>query len=379
MILLDISHLFFQQYWWFIISLLGALLVFLMFVQGGQTLIYTIGKTEMERKMIINTLGRKWEFTFTTLVTFGGAFFASFPLFYATSFGGAYWAWTVLLLVFIFQAVSYEFMNKDGNIFGKRFYEFLLFLNGLVATVLLGVVVGTFFNGSEFSLNELNNVSWHNTTRGLEAALNWHNLALGLAIFFLARILGLLYFIQTIDNEAIYNRSKKHILYNTIPFLVLFLSFVVWLLLKDGFAVDANADIFMQKYKYFNNFIEMPIVLALFLLGVIAVLYGIIKTILSKTKFEKGFWIAAPGTVLTVLALLLVAGFNNTAFYPSTYSIQDSLTIQTASSSLFTLKTMSVVSILIPIVFTYIVITWRAINKHKITEEEMIDKNEITY
>ncbi len=379
MIHLEITHLFLQQYWWLIISILAALLVFLLFVQGGQTLIYRIGKNELERNMIVNTLGRKWEFTFTTLVTFGGAFFASFPLFYASSFGGAYWAWMSLLIAFTIQAIAYEFRNKSGNIFGAKFYETLLFINGLLGTILIGVVVGTFFNGAEFSLDLLNRVTWHNSTRGLEAALNWHNLSLGLSIFFLARILGLMYFIQTIENDNIYNRSKKHILYNTILFLVFFLSFITYLMIKDGYAVDANGLVFMEKYKYLTNFIEMPIVLITFVIGVLAVLFGIFKVLFSKNKYEKGFWFAAPGTVLVVFALFLIAGLNNTAFYPSSYDLNSSLTIQNSSSSFFTLKVMSVVSFFIPVVFGYIVLTWRAINKNKITKEEMTDETEITY
>lgn len=379
MITSQITYLFFQQYWWLIVSLLGALLVFLMFVQGGQTLIYTIGKTETERSLIINTLGRKWEITFTTLVTFGGAFFASFPLFYSTSFGGAYWAWTVLLLAFTIQAVSYEYRSKPGNVYGSKFFETLLFINGLLGTILIGTVVGTFFNGSDFSLDFMNRVSWHNGTRGLEAVLNWHNVALGLAVFFLARILGLLYFIMTIDNDEIYLRSKKHLLINTVLFLIFFLSFVVRLLVMDGFAVDANGLVIMEKFKYLHNFIAMPVVLVLFLIGVVAVLFGIIKTMFSKKRFEKGFWFVAPGTVCTVLAIFLIAGFNNTAFYPSLSNIQSSLTIENSSSSLFTLKTMSIVSILIPIVIAYIVVAWRSINKKKISKEEITEKNEITY
>lgn len=379
MITAELTHLFFQQYWWLLVSVLGALLVFLLFVQGGQTLIYTIGKTNEERKMIVNTLGRKWELTFTTLVTFGGAFFASFPLFYATSFGGAYWAWTALLLAFTVQAVSYEFRSKAANVFGKRFYESLLFVNGLLGTVLIGTVVGTFFNGADFSLNILNNVTWNNSTRGLEAVLNWHNVALGLAVFFLARIMGLLYFILTIDNEEIYKRSKKQILINTIPFLVFFLSFVVYLLMKEGFAVDADGIVSMEKYKYLHNFLQMPVVLIIFLIGVVAVLWGIIKTLFSKSKFDKGFWIVAPGTILTVLAILLIAGYNGTAFYPSYADLQSSLTIQNSSSSLFTLKTMSYVSLLIPVMLVLAIVSWRAINKHKITETEMNDKNEKSY
>lgn len=379
MITLQMSHLFFQQYWWFLVSLLGALLVFLLFVQGGQTLLYTVAKNENERKMLVNTLGRKWEFTFTTLVTFGGAFFASFPLFYSSSFGGAYWAWIALLLAFTIQAVSYEFRSKAGNIFGARFFEILLFINGLLGTVLIGTVVGTMFNGAAFSISDFKSVTWHSPARGLEAVLTWHNVALGLAIFFLARILGLLYFMMTIQHNEIYKRSKKHLLINTIPFLVFFLAFVVWLVLKEGFAVDADGVVFMEKYKYLNNLLEMPIVLVLLLIGVVGVLFGIIKTIFSKNKYDKGFWFVAPGTVFTVLAVLLIAGWNNTAFYPSSHDLQSSLTITNASSSMFTLKTMSIVSLLIPFVLAYIVIAWRAINKKKITHEEIVDKNEITY
>ncbi len=379
MITLEISYLFFQQYWWFIISLLGALLTFLLFVQGGQTLIYTIGKTEIERTMLVNSLGRKWEFTFTTLVTFGGAFFASFPLFYSTSFGGAYWAWIALLLVFTMQAVSYEYRNKAGNVFGAKFFETLLFINGLVGTVLIGIVVGTFFNGSEFSIDIMKRVTWHNPARGLEAALQWHNVSLGLAIFFLARILGLLYFTQTISHDIMYKRIKKHLLINAIPFLVFFLAFVVWLLLKDGFVVDANGIVSMEKYKYLHNFLDMPIVLIMFLIGVVAALLGIGKTLLSKDSYDKGFWFAAPGTVMVVLAVFLIAGYNDTAFYPSTHDIQSSLTITNASSSHFTLKVMTIVSFMIPFVLGYIIYAWRSINKKKITEDEMNDSNEITY
>jgi len=379
MITAELTHLFFQQYWWFLVSLLGALLVFLLFVQGGQTLIYTIGKDDTQRNMIVNTLGRKWEFTFTTLVTFGGAFFASFPLFYSSSFGGAYWAWTALLLAFTIQAVSYEFRSKAGNVFGPKFFESLLFINGLLGTILIGTVVGTFFNGSEFLISDMKAVDWQNNARGLEAVLNWHNVALGLAIFFLARILGLLYFAMTIHHDEMYKRIKKHLWINTVPFLVFFLAFVIWLLLKDGFAVDENGVVSMEAYKYLHNFLAMPVVLIMFLLGVVAVLFGIIKTLFNKNQYDKGFWFVAPGTVFTVLAVLLIAGYNNTAFYPSVSDLQSSLTIQNSSSSLFTLKVMTVVSFMIPFVLAYIVYAWRSINKKKITTEEINDKNEITY
>ncbi|MDY0142485.1 MAG: cytochrome d ubiquinol oxidase subunit II [Bacteroidales bacterium] len=379
MITAEITHLFFQQYWWLLVSLLGALLAFLLFVQGGQTLIYTIGKTETERKMIVNTLGRKWEFTFTTLVTFGGALFAAFPLFYATSFGGAYWLWIVLLLAFTLQAVSYEFRSKAANVFGKKFYEILLFINGLVGTVIIGTVVGTFFNGADFSLNMLNNVTWHNETRGLETLLNWHSVSLGLSVFFLARILGALYFILTIQDENIFRRSKKQILINLIPFLICFLSFLTYLMIKEGFAVDANGTIFMEKYKYLHNLLDMPIVLASLLIGIIGVLWGVLKTLFGKNNYEKGFWFVAPGTVLTVFSLFAIAGLNNTSFYPSIADLQSSLTIQNSSSSLFTLKIMSYVSLFIPVMLALAIISWRAINKHKITEDEMNEKNGKSY
>lgn len=365
-----LSHLALQQYWWMIIAVLGAALVFLMFVQGGQTLIYTIGKTADERTMIVNTLGRKWEFTFTTLVTFGGAFFASFPLFYSTSFGGAYWAWMVLLFAFIFQAVSYEFRSKPANFFGSRVYEGFLQFNGFVATFLLGVVVATFFTGSPFFISDMKEMSWQAPTRGLELLLNVHNLTLGVAVLFLARTLGLLYFINAIDDEVIVKRAKKHLWYNAIPFVVFFLTFVVWLLLRDGFAVMPDTGmVFMQSNKYFLNLIEMPVVLVLFLVGVVLVLLGIgVSVFTNKTN---GIWWTGSGTLMTVFSLFLVAGFNNTAFYPSSYDIQSSLTIVNASSSHFTLTVMSYVSLMVPFVIAYIWYTWRAINKHKMNKEEL--------
>ncbi len=376
----EISLLFFQQYWWLIVSVLGAALVFLLFVQGGQTLIYQIGKTETERNIIVNTLGRKWEFTFTTLVTFGGAFFASFPLFYSSSFGGAYWLWITILLAFTIQAVSYEFRSKPNNVLGKKTFEIMLFINGLFGTVLLGVVVGTLFNGVPFELDSLNRVSWHGSARGLEAIFNLHNLSLGLTVFFLARILAILYFINSIEQIDILKRSKKHLIYNTIPFIVFFLSFVIYLLIKDGFAVDPTSGIVsMQSFKYLNNLLQMPVLLISFVLGVVGVLYGILNSIFSKKIYDKGIWFAGIGTFLVVLTLFLIAGYNNTAFYPSLHNINDSLTIQNASSSLYTLKTMSIVSLLVPFVIAYIVFAWRLINKKKITEDEINDKNEHTY
>lgn len=366
----NLSHLALQNYWWVLVSILAALFVFLMFVQGGQTLIYTIGKTEDEKTIILNTLGRKWEFTFTTLVTFGGAFFASFPLFYSVSFGGAYWVWMAILFAFIIQAVSYEYRKKPANLLGSKTYEIFLIVNGVLATVLVGTAVGTFFNGAEYSLNNMNQVDWQTPFRGLEAVLTFHNVALGLAVFFLTRILGLLYFIFTIDHDTIVARSRKQLLICTIPFLLFFLYFVIWLLLKDGFAVNSETgEIFMEKYKYLHNIIQMPLNTLILLLGVVGVLWGIISTLFKKS--DKGFWFAGTGTVLTVFALLLLAGFNNTAFYPSVYDLQSSLTIQKASSSKFTLVVMSYVSLLIPFVLGYIIYFWRTMNKKKITHEEM--------
>jgi len=365
-----------QHYWWILVSLLGALFVFLTFVQGGQTLLYTIGKTEGEKTIILNTLGRKWEFTFTTLVTFGGAFFASFPLFYATSFGGAYWVWYAILFVFVIQAVAYEYRKKPSNLLGAKTFEIFLVINGLLGTILIGTAVGTFFNGAMFSLNELNQVDWQTPARGLEAVLTFHNVALGFTVFFLARVLGLLYFIFTIDHDVIVARSRRQLFITSVAFLVFFLYFAVWLLLKEGFAVNPETgEVFMEKYKYLHNLLQMPVIAIVFLIGVVGVLWGIISTLFAGSN--KGFWFTGTGTVFTVLALFLIAGFNNTAFYPSVYDLQSSLTIQNASSSKFTLVTMSYVSLLIPFVLAYIVYFWRAMNRKKITEEEMNEESHV--
>lgn len=369
----NLSLLALQQYWWILISILGAAFVFLMFVQGGQTLIYQIGKTETEKTMLINTLGRKWEFTFTTLVTFGGAFFASFPLFYATSFGGAYWVWMAILFAFIIQAVSYEFRKKPANFLGAKTYEIFLIINGVVATILVGTAVGTFFNGAEFSLNYMNQVDWQTPYRGLEAVLTFHNVALGLTVFTLSRVLGLMYFIFTIDNDVIVARSRKQLRLCSVAFLAFFLYFVIALLVKKGFAVNPETgEVFMENYKYLHNVLQMPVNTILLVIGVVAVLWGIITTVFMESK--KGFWFTGSGTVLVVFALFLIAGFNNTAFYPSNYDLQSSLSIQNASSSKFTLVTMSYVSLLIPFVLAYIIFSWRSINKRKISSDEL--KNE---
>jgi len=366
----NLSHLALQQYWFIIVSLLGSILVFLFFVQGGQTFIFRIGKSDSERTIIVNALGRKWEFTFTTLVTFGGAFFASFPLFYATSFGGAYWVWMAILFAFIIQAVSYEFRTKASNFLGQKTYEWFLFINGLLGTFLVGVAVATFFSGSQFSLNLMNSVSWATGARGLEAALSLFNLSLGFTVFFLARVLGLLYFMNTIDNENIITRSKKQLLYNAIPFVVFFLIFAVWLMLREGFAVNPETgEVFMESYKYLHNLLAMPPVLVMFLVGVVAVLGGIAISLLKETS--NGIWLTGPGTILVVFSLFMLAGFNNTAFYPSAYDLQSSLTIQNASSSHYTLVAMSWVSLFIPVVLAYVIFAWRALNKKKIDEKEM--------
>ena len=376
---MDNTYILLQQYWWFLVSLLGALLVFLLFVQGGQSLLFTIGKTEVEQKMIMNSTGRKWEFTFTTLVTFGGAFFASFPLFYSTSFGGAYWVWMLILLCFVLQAVSYEYQSKKGNLLGKKTYRIFLILNGVLGPLLLGTAVGTFFTGAEFVVNkeQLSEVampvisSWANPLHGLEAAFNPWNLMLGLAVFFLSRVLALLYFINNINDTNIYDRCRSQLRKETIPFLLFFLAFVINLVLTEGFAVDPQSQVvFMQPFKYFINLTQMPAVGAVLLVGVIAVLMGISKTIFVK-GWKKGIWFTGVGTVLTVLALLLCAGWNDTAYYPSLADLQSSLTIHNSCSSPFTLKVMSIVSLLIPFVLAYIYYAWRALDLRKIDSKEM--------
>ena len=380
-----LSHIALQQYWWIIVSVLAALLVFLMFVQGGQTLIYKLGKTDMERTMLINTLGRKWEFTFTTLVTFGGAFFASFPLFYATSFGGAYWVWMLILFAFIVQAVSYEYRSKPGNFLGKKIYEGFLFANGLMATIFIGTAVASFFTGSPFKLNVLNQVLWESPYRGLELVFNvgryatFINLSLGLAVFFLARVLAVQFFMNTVDAEDITPRLKKSLVRNALPFLFFFLFFLANLLLMKGYAVNPETgQIFMEPYKYLHNFLQMPLVLIIFIIGVLFVLMGIARPLMDYEQCHtKGIWMSGIGTFLVVFTLFLLLGFNNTAFYPSYTDLQSSLTIQNASSSHYTLTAMSYVSLLVPFVFAYIWYTWRALTKKKITPEEMEDESHI--
>ena len=381
----NMSHLALQQYWWIIISLLGSFLVFLMFVQGGQTLVSQLAKTGTERKILFNSIGRRWDVTFTTLVTFGGAFFASFPLFYSTSFGGAYWVWMLILFSFIIQAVSYEYRTKPKNFLGEKTYNTFLFINGLVATVLLGIAVGTFFTGSDFSVDRLrltetgNNVisQWKGPAHGLEAALNLTNLCLGLAIFTLSRILGALYFINNIDNKVIVHKASQLLKLCSIAFLVFFLLFTGLILTREGFAVNpVTREVYMENYKYLHNLIQMPVVLVIFLLGVVGVLAGIYIGAFKKSG--KGIWFAGAGTILTVFSIFLLAGFNNTAFYPSTYDLQSSLTIQNASSGKYTLTVMSYVSLLVPFVIAYIWYSWKSLNKKKINEED-ISNDDMAY
>ncbi len=374
----SLSYIALQQYWWLIISLLGSFLVFLLFVQGGQTLIYTLGKNEDERTIIVNTLGRKWEFTFTTLVTFGGCFFASFPMFYATSFGGAYWAWMAILFCFVIQAIAYEFRSKPNNLFGHKTYEVFLFINGTLGTVLLGTVVATFYTGASFSVNLANIANpvdpvisqWKTAFHGLEALANLHNLSLGITVFFLARTLAILYFMKNINDNNIFERAKRHIVYNSLPFVVFFLVFEILLITREGFAYDPESFIVrMEKFKYFHNLIEMPLIAIFFLSGTVLVLFGIIMSIVKN--YTNGIWFAGTGTILVVFSLFVTAGFNNTAYYPSTFDLQSSLTIQNSSSSKYTLTVMSYVSLLVPFIFAYIFHAWRAINRKKIDKEEI--------
>lgn len=380
-----ITYSFLQHYWWFLVSLLGALLVFLMFVQGGNAVAYTLGRTEEERRLIFNSTGRKWEYTFTTLVTFGGAFFASFPLFYSTSFGGAYWVWMLLLVSFVVQAVSYEFQSKVGNVLGQRGYRLLLQFNGFIGPFVLGAAVATFFNGAEFTVNQENLgdtyqpvvSTWVSSLHGLEALGNFWNWCLGLAVCFLARTLGILYIMNNVDDDTLRSRGSVQLVGNAGMFLLFFLAFLIRTLFKDGFAVAADGTVVMEPMKYLHNLLAMWPVLLLLLAGVALVLFGIVKTIRSKT-YVRGIWPVGVGTVLTVLALLLCAGWNHTAYYPSTADLQSSLTLANSSSSLFTLQVMAVVSLIIPFVLAYIVWCWRAIDLRSITRKEL-EEDEHTY
>ncbi len=376
-----ITYSFLQQYWWFLVSLLGALLVFLMFVQGANSLIFSLGHTAEERRMVINSTGRKWELTFTTLVTFGGAFFASFPLFYSTSFGGAYWLWMIILFSFVLQAVSYEFQNKLGNFLGPKTFQWCLIINGVVGPLLLGGAVATFFNGSNFIIEKNNLVdvegvtpiisSWANASHGLDALLDPWNLIFGLAVFFLARILGILYVMNNVNSENIRSRGSVRLIGVTVPFLLLFVAFLVRTLLKDGYAYNPETGvIFLEPMKYLHNLLDMWYLVVIILVGVVLLLYAIVKTVVSKT-YIGGIWFAGVGVVLVVLALLLCAGWNNTAYYPSNIDLQSSLTIANSCSSEFTLRTMALVSILIPFVLAYIAYAWWSLDRKKIDEKDV--------
>ena len=378
------TYEFLQQYWWFLISLLGGLLVFLLFVQGGNALIFLAGKTENERQLLVNSTGRKWELTFTTLVTFGGAFFASFPLFYSTSFGGAYWVWILILITFVFQAVSYEFQSKAGNLLGKNAFRLFLMLNGLLAPLLIGTAVGTFFTGSPFVVNK-NAVAdagapvisrWVGEWGGLEAVSNGFNLCFGHLVMFLAIVLGALYAINNIYSEPLLKKIRKCLLRVFICFLVVLVLVLVQLFTMDGFGVDAQGMISMVENKYLMNLIEMPVVLVMFLVGAVLLVVGVVKTIL-KPNFYRGIWLAGPGTVLVVMALFMLVGYNGTAYYPSNADLQSSLTLQNSSSSEFTLTCMSIVSLIIPFVVAYIAYFWRKMDIRSITSEEL--KNTETY
>ena len=374
------TYEFLQHYWCFVVSLLGAILVFLLFVQGANSVASSLGWTEEGKRLVYNSTGRKWEFTFTTLVTFGGAFFASFPLFYSTSFGGAYWLWMLILFTFVLQAVSYEFQNKIGNILGPRTFQFFLTLNGIVGPLLLGGAVATFFEGSNFIIEKNNLIDpeaitpiisrWANASHGLDALLNPWVLVLGFAVVFLARVLGILYVMNNVDDKDIRSRVPGRLIGAAVPFLVLFVAYLVHVLLKDGFAYNDAGRIYMEPYKYLSNFIDMWYLLVVLLVGVVLVLYGIGKTIFSK-GYIGGIWPAGIGTVLTVLALLLSCAWNHTAYYPSTADLQSSLTLENSCSSEFTLNTMFWVSLLVPFVLAYIIYAWRAIDKKKLTKEEI--------
>ncbi len=373
-----VTYEFLQNYWWFLIALLGGLLVFLLFVQGGNALIFLAGKTEDERQLIVNSTGRKWELTFTTLVTFGGAFFASFPLFYSTSFGGAYWVWILILITFVFQAVSYEFQNKAGNLLGKNAFRVFLTINGCLAPLLIGTAVGTFFTGSEFMVNK-NAVAdigapvisrWANSWHGLEAVSNPFNVEFGLMVMFLAICLGALYMINNIDDNKLATQLRKSLLICFVGFLIMLVLVLINFITMEGFAVDAEGVVSMEKGKYLHNLLQMPVVLTMFLIGAVLLVTGVVMTLLKK-DFRRGIWFAAPGTVLAVMAIFMIAGYNGTSYYPSTADLQASLTLSNSCSSEFTLKTMAIVSLIIPFVVAYIAYFWRQMDKKSLTKEEL--------
>ena len=373
-----ITYTFLQQYWWFLIALLGGLLVFLLFVQGGNALIFLAGKNEDQRQLIVNSTGRKWELTFTTLVTFGGAFFASFPLFYSTSFGGAYWVWVLILITFVFQAVSYEFQSKAGNILGKKTFRIFLTLNGCLAPLLIGTAVGTFFTGSDFLVKKsaVGDIAapvisrWTNGWHGLEAVANPFNVEFGLMVMFLAVCLGALYMINNIDDKELSVSLRRSLMICFGGFLLMLVLVLIQFITMEGFAVDTEGVVTMEKGKYFHNLIQMPAVLIMFLLGALLLVAGVVLT-LVKNGFNRGIWLSGPGTVLAVMAIFMIAGYNGTAYYPSTADMQSSLTLSNSCSSEFTLKTMAIVSLIIPFVVAYIAYFWRQMDKRSLTKEEL--------
>ena len=373
-----ITYEFLQHYWWFLIALLGGLLVFLLFVQGGNALIFLAGKTEEERQLIVNSTGRKWELTFTTLVTFGGAFFASFPLFYSTSFGGAYWVWILILITFVFQAVSYEFQSKAGNILGKKAFRIFLTLNGCLAPLLIGTAVGTFYTGSQFIVNKNAVVDiaspvisrWANEWHGLEAVDNPFNVEFGLMVTLLALCLGALYMINNIDHKQLAIQLRRTLTWCFVAFLVVLVVVLVQLFTMEGFAVDEAGVVSMEAGKYFQNLIQMPILLVVFLVGALLLVAGVVLTLMKPT-FNRGIWLAGPGTVMVVIVLFLIAGYNGTAYYPSSADLQCSLTLANSCSSEFTLKTMAIVSLIIPFVVAYIAYFWHQMDKRSLTKEEL--------
>lgn len=373
-----ITYEFLQHYWWFLIALLGGILVFLLFVQGGNALIFLAGKSEAERQLIVNSTGRKWELTFTTLVTFGGAFFASFPLFYSTSFGGAYWVWVLILVTFVLQAVSYEFQSKAGNILGKTAFRVFLTINGCLAPLLIGTAVGTFFTGSDFYVdkNAVSDIAspvisrWGSAWHGLEAVANPFNVEFGLMVLFLTIVLGALYLINNIDSERLAAELRRVLVVVFALFLVMFLVVVYHLITMEGFAVDATGAVVMEQGKYLHNLLAMPAVLVLLLVGALMLVVGVVATLVRK-NFTRGIWLAGPGTVFAVMALFMIVGYNNTAYYPSTADINASLTIANSSSSEFTLRTMAIVSLIIPFVLAYIAYFWRQMDKRSLTTEEL--------
>jgi len=365
-----LDYLQLQEYWWFLVALLGGLFVFMTFVQGGQTLLYALGRKEQERDLLVNVLGRKWELSFTMLVMFGGALFAAFPLFYSVSFGGAYYVWMAILFCFIIQAVAYEYRKKPNNFFGEKTYEVFLFLNGSLGVILIGTALGTLFTGGNFIVNDMHLSWWTKSTYGLEAVLNPFNVAFGLMLFFLARIEALLYFINAVENPDILKRAKKILKVHTVLFLILFVYVIYAILSMNGYNYDPKSFIVnVQSHKYLHNLEAIPIVAGMIVLGAVLFLWGIVTDLfLNKTR---GIWCSGIGAVLVVVGLFLTLGYNHTAFYPSLADMQSSLNIQNSSGSRYTLITMSYVSLMIPFVLGYIIWAWRAMNKDKATIEEI--------